>query len=190
MTDSISEPMAWYCLRSKTKREHIAAAFVLQQCGVEVFAPRVALWRKTRIGRKIFVEPLFPGYFFAHFSWGGVGRRILATQGVTGVVRFGHKVPLVPDSVVEDLRLATAKIETSEGERGPLEEGDIVEVLSGCFKGSTAVVHQPVSGGDRVSVLIDFLGRSLTLNVSRSSILVCGEDRVVVPGPLLRSCGA
>ena len=187
MTENQSDP-AWYCLRSKTKREHIAAAFVVQQCAVEVFAPRIPVWRKLKTGRKIFIEALFPGYFFARFSWGDFGRRILATQGVTGVVRFGNNVPVIRDSVVADLQRATAEVTSSDCDGGALDEGDIVEILVGCFKGTTGTVRHTPGGRDRVSILIDFLGRSLTVDVARASILACGQERVIVPDPLLRSC--
>jgi transcriptional antiterminator RfaH len=187
VTENSNDP-AWYCLRSKTKREHIAAAFVVQQCAIEVFAPRIPVWRKLKTGRKIFIEALFPGYFFARFPWGDFGRRILATQGVTGVVRFGNNVPMIRDSIVADLQRATAEVTSSDRGGGALEEGDIVEILEGCFKGTTGTVHRAVTGRNRVSVLIDFLGRSLTVDVERSSILECGHDRIIVPDPLLRSC--
>ena len=187
MTET-EKDVAWYSLRSKTKREHIAAAFVLQQCNAEVFAPRIPIWRKTRYGRKVFIDALFPGYFFARFSWRLLGRQVLATQGVTGVVRFGLKVPLVADSVIADLQMAVAEVTSSDGGGSGLEEGEIVEILTGCFKGSTAKVQRVTRGSDRVSVLIDFLGRSLTLNVTRSSVVACGEDKISVPDSVLRSC--
>ncbi len=181
------ESVVWYCLRSKTKREHIAAAFVDQQCGVEVFAPRIPVWRKTRQGRKVFVEALFPGYFFARFAWGASGRRILATQGVTGIVRFGPNIPEIPDSIIGDIRAAVNEVTSSDETGVGLEEGEIVEILTGCFKGTVATVQQVTAGMDRVSVLIEFLGRSLTVNVTRSSVVTCGEGKVSVPGPVLRS---
>ena len=187
MTQNQNDP-AWYCLRAKTKREHIAAAFVVQQCAIEVFAPRIPVWRKLKTGRKIFIEALFPGYFFGRFAWGKSGRRILATQGVTGVVRFGDNVPVIGDSIVADLQRATAEVTSSDSGGGALDEGDIVEILEGCFKGMIGTVGRTTGGRDRISVLIDFLGRSLTVNVERSSLLACGQEPVIVPDPLLRSC--
>lgn len=181
------ETAVWYCLRSKTKREHIAAAFVDQQCGIEVFAPRIPVWRKTRQGRKVFVEALFPGYFFARFAWGASGRRILATQGVTGIVRFGSNVPEIPATTIRDIRAAVTEVTSSDESGAGLEEGEIVEVLSGCFKGTVATVQEATRGTDRVSVLIEFLGRSLTVNVTRSTVVACGEGKVSVPVPVLRS---
>jgi transcriptional antiterminator RfaH len=135
---------------------------------------------------KYLLKRCFPGYFFARFSWGQLGRRILATQGVTGVVRFGLKVPLVPDAVIADLQMAVAEVPATGGDLGGLDEGKIVEILTGCFKGSIARVRQATRGSDCVSVLIDFLGRSLTLNVTRSSVVACGENTVSVPDSVLR----
>lgn len=184
---NVSEDAAWFCLRSKTKREHIAAAFVDQQCGIEVFAPRIPIWRKTRHGRKVFVEALFPGYFFARFAWSESGRRILGTQGVTGIVRFGPNIPEIPDTVIRDIRLAVSEVQSSDETGSGLEEGAIVEILAGCFKGTVAKVQHAAHGTDRVSVLIEFLGRSLTVSVNRSTVVACEEGKVSVPGPVLRS---
>ena len=183
----IHNDLAWYCMRSKTKREHVAAAFVDQQCAIEVFAPRIPIWRKLRTGRKVFIEALFPGYFFARFVWGESGRRILATQGVTGIVRFGPNVPEVPDSIIDDIRLAVSEVTSSDEAGTGLEEGEIVEILSGCFKGTVATVQQATKGVDRVSVLIEFLGQSVMVKVTRSSVVACGEGKASVPGPVLRS---
>ncbi|MEZ5275610.1 MAG: transcription termination/antitermination NusG family protein [Opitutaceae bacterium] len=184
----LSDKFAWYCLRSKTKREHIAAAFVEQQCETEVFAPRIAVWRKTRSGRKLFVEALFPGYFFARFQWGQSGRRILSAQGVTGVVRFGNKVPSVSDLIIADLQATMREVSAAGGQGVGLEEGEIVEILTGCFKGSTGRVTKVSGRADRVSILIDFLGRSVNIDLPRSSLLASETTEVVVPEQFLRSC--
>ena len=42
--------VAWFCLRSQPKHEHIAAGHLRQIEGVEVFNPRIRFTRPTRVG--------------------------------------------------------------------------------------------------------------------------------------------
>ena len=59
--DSGSEDeMKWYCVQVGPKREHIAAANLQVEEGVEVFCPRIRYRKKTRRGVIWFVEAMFP----------------------------------------------------------------------------------------------------------------------------------
>jgi transcriptional antiterminator RfaH len=63
----IEDRLGWYCLRTRGKQEHLAAAHVRLLEGVAVFCPRIKFRRSTK-GAAIWVtEALFPGYFFARF---------------------------------------------------------------------------------------------------------------------------
>src|SRR5262249_14693499 len=55
---------SWYCARTKPKCEHIAAANLGRNLGLEVFNPRLRMERSTRRGLVRTVEPLFPCYVF------------------------------------------------------------------------------------------------------------------------------
>src|SRR6266568_6866124 len=55
---------AWYCARTKPKHEHIVAAGLKRNLGLEVFHPRLRMERPTRRGVVRVVEPLFPCYVF------------------------------------------------------------------------------------------------------------------------------
>src|SRR5258705_250702 len=60
---------AWFCLRARSKHEHIAARHLQQMTDVEVFLPRIRFRRKTRQGPAWVTEALFPNYLFARFDW-------------------------------------------------------------------------------------------------------------------------
>ena len=54
-------PLAWYCARTKPKHEHIAAATLRRDLGLEVFNPRLRSERATFRGViKRVTDPLFP----------------------------------------------------------------------------------------------------------------------------------
>src|ERR1039458_7771599 len=61
---------AWFCIRSQPKHEHIAAAHLKREPGIEVYLPRVRFKRATRRGPVWFTEAFFPNYLFARFDLG------------------------------------------------------------------------------------------------------------------------
>src|SRR4051812_39797088 len=95
---------AWFCIRSRPKHEHIAAAHLRQLPGVEVFNPRLRFLRSTRRGRALVTESLFPNYLFARFVLNAALDRVSHASGVNTVVRFGDRVPAIPHEVIHDLQ--------------------------------------------------------------------------------------
>src|SRR5262249_43854978 len=86
--------VAWYCLRSQPKHEHIAAAH-LRILGVNVFCPRIRFKRKTRLGIVWVTEAMFPGYLFARFELAEMHRKVTYAHGVSGIVRFADRYPAI-----------------------------------------------------------------------------------------------
>src|SRR5438067_12691574 len=124
--------LAWYCLRSQPKREHIAAAHVRPIDGVEVYCPRIRFEKMTRRGRVWFTEALFPGYLFARFELAMHQKLVTYVQGVTGIVRFGLYPTAVPDQGIEEMRQQVGDDEHVIASQ-KLQEGDDVIVTSGVF---------------------------------------------------------
>jgi transcription antitermination factor NusG len=156
---------AWYCLRSKTKQEHVAAGSLRQMPDVEVFAPRLRFRRKTRRGPVWFVEALFPGYLFARFNWAAQVKMVQYARGILGVVHFGLAPAIVPASVVDALR------RTMDGSElrvvaPALAVGDEVQVTTGPLAGLQVVVQQVMPARERVKVLLEFLGRRVEAEVA------------------------
>src|SRR5215471_12809856 len=98
--------MAWFCVRTQPKHEHIAAAQLRKDLGLDVFLPRIRFRRVTRSGPAWVTEALFLGYLFTRFDLALSVRRVQAVRGVRGVVRFGDRWPVIPDSVISELRTA------------------------------------------------------------------------------------
>jgi transcriptional antiterminator RfaH len=51
MIQSDSSIPEWFCVRTQTKREHIAAGHLREIEGVEVFCPRLRYRKATRRGK-------------------------------------------------------------------------------------------------------------------------------------------
>lgn len=167
----------WYCLRSQTKREHVAAAALRHQFGdeIEVFCPRVRYRKPTKRGPIWWVEPLFPGYLLAKFELNEHLRKILHVNGVSGAVQFGSVLPEIPAEFVSELQKDFPSEQGGESilnvER-KLGAGDEVELIEGAFQGLNGVILEVLPSNERVQVLLEFMGQSRPVEIDVFSLLV------------------
>jgi transcriptional antiterminator RfaH len=161
---------AWSCARTKPKHEHIAAANLSRNLGLEVFDPRLRMERATRRGVVRTVEPLFPGYVFVRCVEQSLGD-IRYVSGISSLVHFGQKIPAVPDPVIEELKACFESAEPLPVE-DRLEAGAEVFVADGAFRGFQAIVLRTLTARRRVQILLDILGRPTLVEVDRHSITV------------------
>jgi transcriptional antiterminator RfaH len=169
------DPLEWFCLRTQTKREHIAAAILAKIDSVEVFCPRISQIKKTRTGKKRFVEAMFPGYIFAKFSLLNNYRRVIHTQGVSQLVQQGERRAL-PEQLIEDLR-ASVPEGIIEAPDPSIEPGAQVEFSSGSLQGLNGKVLAQLSATNRIQVLLEFLGNEITVAVSADDILLASDAK-------------
>jgi len=162
---------SWYCARTQPKHEHIAAASLGRKLGLEVFHPRLRIERATRRGVVRVVEPLFPCYIFVRCPNTQLFDDIRYVTGISSLVKFGERIPTVPDHVVDELRLCFGAEEALSVE-DRLCPGAEVTVADGAFMGSKAVVVRLLPAKQRVQILLDFLGRTTLAEVDRSSVSV------------------
>ncbi len=160
----------WYCLRSRTKQEHIAAMHIRARVGVEVFAPRITFSKKTRRGKVRFTEALFPGYLFCQCKIDEHLRHLLSIQGIIGVVRYGQRFPPVPSGFIEDLRSRVPDDGNLQKPDPVIEAGKEVTLVEGPFKDLQAVVTKVLGARERVRILLEFLGRQAEIEVPISSV--------------------
>jgi transcriptional antiterminator RfaH len=175
-SSSHDSPLAWFCLRSQPKHEHIAARHLRQLAGLDVFLPRIRFQRKSRLGPVWVTEALFPNYLFARFNWKTALRLVQSTPGVGGVVHFGPRWPTVADDVIEELRRLFGGEQLHVISREP-KAGDPVQIAGGVFHDLRAVVTQVMPARERVTVLLDFLGRQTAVELPLSNIIREGNGR-------------
>ena len=167
---------SWFCLKAQPKREHIAAACLRQISEVEAFCPRVRLRKRTNRGPVWFVEPMFPGYLFARFDYAACHRRIRQRPGVTGFVQFGDRLALLPDELINEMKIHTDADEILEINQG-LEPGQNVQIAQGPFQGLEALVTRLIHARDRVEILIEWMGRSLHAEASVADLVPLTEPK-------------
>lgn len=186
---SISNPnLAWYCARTKPKHEHIAAANIARKLGLEVFHPRLRLERATRRGMMRVVEPLFPCYIFVRCMLEKRLDDIRHVTGISSLVHFGQRIPAVPDAAIDELKQCFETEEPLAMEDG-VKAGAEATIVEGAFMGFSGMVVRTLSAGQRVQILLDFLGRITVTEVDRKSLKV--ENRAVADLlPLLAASGS
>ena len=160
---------AWFCARTKPKHEHIAAANLRKHLGLEVFSPRLRLEKLTKRGLVSVTEPLFPCYVFVRCVLEDRLNDIQHTSGVNRMLNFGGVIPAVSDEIIIELRDCfenedVLQIETS------LMPGDKVTVADGAFAGMSAFVLKSLPAKKRVQILLEVLGRPVTVEVEREAV--------------------
>ncbi len=168
--------MAWFCLRSQLKREHIAASCLRRELNLDVFLPRIRFKKATRRGSVWFDEALFPNYLFARFDLALELRRVHHARGVAHVLRFGHRFPTIPDEVIAELKkaLGTDSTHVVSAVPGP---GSEVQITGSALQGLRAVVTQVLPARERVRVLLDFMGRATSVELSLEDIVPAENAR-------------
>lgn len=176
---------AWYCARTKPKHEHIAAATLRRNLGLQAFLPRLRIERATRRGAVRSIEPLFPCYLFVHCLIEEQLDEIKYANGVSSLVRFGGKIPMVEDSIIEELQDCFEADEPMTVEHR-LAPGSEVSVAGGAFDGMRAHVLRNLPARQRVQILLDILGQPTPVEVDRSSLVLMESTVAYLPPMLAR----
>jgi transcriptional antiterminator RfaH len=177
---------AWYCARTKPKHEHLVAANLTRNLGLEVFNPRLKLERSTRRGVVRVVESLFPCYIFVRCDVEQKADEIRYVSGMSSLVRFGDKIAVVPEEVIGELAECFETDEPLPVE-DQLNSGTEVTVAGGAFLGFNGVVLRVLPAKQRVQVLLDFLGRATVAEVDRTVLRT--ERRIADLVPTLAAAG-
>ena len=166
---------SWYCVRTQSRQEHVAASHLRRLEDVEIFCPRIRLKKCQRNGAAVVVtEAVFPGYLFARFPFAQRHRDVRYAHGISYIVRFGLRYPVVDETWIAELR---GQFDEGMAKEviSPLKIGAEVRVTQGPFQGLTATVTRLRSGTERVSVLLEFLGRDIEAELPTDSVFAAAD---------------
>ncbi len=179
-------PTAWYVVHTKPRQERTAAEQLLRQ-DFEVYLPLFKIFREPGRRRRasaapqplpsdpanataadpalIAHEPMFPRYLFLRPTRATQSLSVVrSTVGVSRLVMFGHQPATLADDAVQAIRRAEGLRETAAlADIGPYRPGMAVRLQDPALAGVQALV-QAVSA-DRVTLLLDILGRPQTVQV-------------------------
>ena len=160
----------WFCVHCQPKHEHIAAAHLRKLEGVEVYCPRIRFKRVTRQGPAWVTEAMFPTYIFSRFEFETMNRLVSYSQGVRNILRFGQRYAVIENDVIKNLQQHTDSAEVVVADYR-LVPGDGVRIVQGIFKGLDGVVTQILPAKERVKVLLEFLGRTMEVEIKQPAVL-------------------
>lgn len=178
---------AWYCIRTNTKHEHIAAAHLRNMIvGIDVFCPRLRIKRRCKRGAVWFIEALFPCYLFARFNPDTSMQLVKTVPEVKTVLQFGLSATIVRDEIIEGLR---ADFDQNELHEVPdaLLPGDEVTIATGPFHGFRASVLRFLPAADRVELLLEMLGRTTPVEVAVKDVVTEKSVAQLLSGQLSRT---
>lgn len=158
----------WYLVQLKPNGHRLAKANLERQ-GFKTFLPLQNV--TTRSAHK-FVDrhvPLFPGYMFVELDTAqNAWRKVNSTLGVARIVSLGGTPTPVPSAIINEFISRC----DDEGILRPtlgLEVGQDVQVLRGPYANFVAKVEE-ISPDQRVWILIDLLGQSSRISVTKDAI--------------------
>lgn len=136
---------------------------------IESFNPRLRFYRATRNGMVKTTESLFPNYIFARFDiWTDLDT-VQYTPGISQVIHFGRRYPIVDDGEITELR-RHFKDDLPKWCGCTLREGDEVTLTEKPFSGMKAVISRVLPAKQRVQVLIELLGRTTQVDLAMHSV--------------------
>lgn len=160
----------WYAVVTKPRQEKIALEN-LQMQHFECFLPlaenpyqRKGKKNQSKTGPK--AEPLFPRYLFLQANSQQQNLApVRSTRGVLNMVRFGTKLAVVPNNIINLLQAQMAN-ETGLIKLAPdqLQPGENVKVFDGPLVGLKGILKEHCSE-TRAILLLNLLGRETTVEV-------------------------
>ncbi|WP_368642641.1 transcription termination/antitermination NusG family protein [Castellaniella ginsengisoli] len=177
-------PSAWYVAHTKPRQERTAAEQLRRQ-DFEVYLPLFKVFREPGRRRRAAVaptpsdpastaaadpaltarEPMFPRYLFLRPTRATQSLSVVrSTVGVSRLVMFGHQPATLADDAVQAIRRAEDLRETAGlADIGPYQPGMAVRLRDPALAGVQALVR--AVSADRVTLLLDILGRPQTVQV-------------------------
>jgi transcription elongation factor/antiterminator RfaH len=163
-----SDP-AWYVVNTQPRNE-TRATCRLEAQGYRVFCPRY--YRTVRHARQTtrVLAPVFSNYLFVHLD---VSRdqwhRINGTRGVVRLLTWDGSPQRMPGKIIDDL-LARTRSDGTFDWTSRFEIGGPVRIADGPFAEFVGTLESLDAAG-RVRILLDVLGRSVSVALRGESLL-------------------
>lgn len=155
--------MVWIVALTKPNQEGIAELNLKRQ-GFEPYCPR---YLQEKPGKPTTIRPLFPRYMFVLIDtfWSS----IMGTRGISRVLLGDNGPQTLPTSVIESLKAREINGLVALIAPPKFLPGAKVKITEGSFEGQF-VIYEGMKNHDRVSVLMDLLGRKVPIEIEEKSL--------------------
>jgi transcriptional antiterminator RfaH len=165
----------WFLVHTHARAEN-KALMHLEHQGFGAYLPLYLAQRYHAHARRRerVAKPLFPSYLFVHLHLGqDRWRAVYSTFGVQTLVSAADGPLSVAEEIIEEIR-------AREDDRGYVvlgggctyREGDRVRITEGPFVAVSGLIESQ-SGAERVTVLLDLLGRQVKADVPLRAVMLC-----------------
>ncbi len=157
----LSENRNWFVIQTKPRNEKKVEKQIIEK-GVEVFLPLITSIRYWSDRKKKIQVPMFSGYLFVHAS---EDERVLAIRNTIGALRylFYEKRPArLMENEIESIKLSLKAPERVKVDYSSFNQGDMVMITSGVFKGMKGLVTE-IRGNYKLTVNLYELSMSLNI---------------------------
>lgn len=158
----------WYVIQTKPKSERRVETHLSHQ-EIETFLPMVESFHSMNGGIIQGVKPLFPNYLFARLDLAIHYYKVKWTRGVAKIVGIGNGPIPLSEKVIQAIKDRMGEDHLIKLDDG-LEEGSLVQFVSGPFKELVGVFNRKMSDGKRVRILMNLIGVDVFIQVPRWQI--------------------
>jgi len=164
---------AWCAVQTQVRCED-KAAFHLRRQGYTVFLPKHLKRRKHARRIDWVPAPLFPRYLFISLDpRAGQWWSIRSTVGVISLIMTGTFPATVPDEIIDEIKArqdekGLVKLRAGCG----FKRGDRVRIIDGPLNDLEGL-FDGLNDEDRVTVLLDLMGREVKVRVPLEIVYAC-----------------
>jgi transcriptional antiterminator RfaH len=156
-----TQTLSWYVVYSKPFQE-VRAETELAYQGFSVYLPKISEAKRLRGQWMQEIRPMFPRYLFVQPEHAEQSiAPMKSTRGVSHLVRLGANMVECPDTLIDTIRAAEARL-NGEGSAPFVAVGETIEITEGPFQGLISRVVAATE--DRVSILLEVLGELQSLD--------------------------
>jgi transcriptional antiterminator RfaH len=159
----------WYCIKTQPRRECVAVNALTQYNQISVYLPQIRVQRVFNRKPRWCLQPLFPGYLFARFDLTQDHRLVRYADGVSQIVHFGDRVPVLAPSIIADLQRELSQALPPRA-LPVLKVGEELTLGTGPLQGFTGKVVRLDKAQARVTMLLEMLGQQCWVEVAWSDL--------------------
>jgi transcriptional antiterminator RfaH len=160
----------WYLIYTKPRHERRVADQLMEK-QINVFVPTMARVRQWSDRKKVMQEPMFPSYVFVFLRDLKMHYHSQGTFGFLKYVRFGKDVAMVPEKVIDNLKMLTNGQPEVEVTENHIHAGQKVVVQKGPLTGLEGEVLKH-NGKHKILVRVSLLMRNVLVDISPEHLQV------------------
>ena len=165
LLESTDKMERWFVVCCKPRQEQIAQENLLRQ-DFRVYLPLIKVQKRSKGKWEGKIEVLFPRYVFIRVNPQRKSiSSVRSTRGVVGLVKFGEKLAVIPDEVMNVLQHRVMSESGLRQDEPLFSEGETIRLAGGAFDSMEGVFVQ-ADGNRRVIILLDLLGKLNKVSVS------------------------